>query len=852
MEDNGVRRPSSEDVLALELLEHYGEWAACLVPVCGPDVHSHSVESERGIREQQLCRSPGKRPVQQGWQKEAIRRVEELAQLLPEERSERLRDHALKIARHIVNGQNVGLLCPPGVLIVDVDDAESLAIAESIQGMKSVPRQLSSKGGHYFFSAPPAASVWRQKTKLRLRSRMTVDLRLAGKGLVVCWPSKHASGFEYHFDRKLPTDPSDLQSIPASLEADLIEASEEEKSESQHRAPFDWPKEGDRWQGSTKERHEKLRSASWVLAKAGLPEDLILEMLCTLNQKHCVPPKDVADLRRLANSASVRLAERASHAQPAESSEPILEFEPMAEIGSRDLAPFPVEAMYPFEQYISSLATFTQTPPDLAGVIVLGFAGGAVAGKFQVNAGWLEELSLYCAVVMGPGNRKSEVFKHASRPVARFEREVQEAMRPEILQNKVSLEMKKSRLSYLRKVHEREKDSTKRDQTEAEMLQAVREVDEAGRKPMEDPRLIASDTTPEKLASLLAAHGETMIIASADGLHALDRACRYTRDGNPNLDIYLMGHDGDRCIVDRQLGGTIRLERPVLTIVSAIQPIVLQQLAAVPAFTGRGMLDRFAWSVPRSNQGYRNQREVIPINRAAELEYEETMSRMLKVKMNVDRPGVLRVHVEPLAMFREFAQSVEERLKEEGDLEELPGWASKLPGLVLRIAGVLAIAERPEAPEIDNKVMGNAIALGRYFLDHSIAAFEMMNGLTGDKALDKVLRWLRRRENVGEPFSKRELFQGVKGGRIRIAQDLNGPLERLRISGRIAPIPQERSGRGRPTSLWAINPVWSRELTRGRGEKMSSIPPEIAPEWVGHSGEDIGGSGGTELGEAGE
>src|SRR5262249_32380389 len=96
---------------------------------------------------------------------------------------------------------------------------------------------------------------------------------------------------------------------------------------------------------------------------------------------------------------------------------------------------FPVECLSVYcGNYVRALAEATQTPPDLAAMLILGVQGAALAKKFRVVArdGWVEPTNLYAVVALPPGNRKSAVFAEVLEPVKAFEQEELERLKPQI------------------------------------------------------------------------------------------------------------------------------------------------------------------------------------------------------------------------------------------------------------------------------------------------------------------------------------------------------------------------------------------------------------------------------------
>jgi replicative DNA helicase len=96
---------------------------------------------------------------------------------------------------------------------------------------------------------------------------------------------------------------------------------------------------------------------------------------------------------------------------------------------------FPVEVLPSWlADYVSAVATATQTPPDLAGMLALAVLATVTAGAVEVEArsGWREPLCLFVAIGMDAGARKSSVFTALTRPVAEFERQQATAALPAI------------------------------------------------------------------------------------------------------------------------------------------------------------------------------------------------------------------------------------------------------------------------------------------------------------------------------------------------------------------------------------------------------------------------------------
>jgi replicative DNA helicase len=268
---------------------------------------------------------------------------------------------------------------------------------------------------------------------------------------------------------------------------------------------------------------------------------------------------------------------------------------------------FPVEILPGLlGEYATAVATATQTPPDLAGMLALAVLATVTAGAVEVEPrpGWREPLCLFVAVGMDAGTRKSSVFTAMTRPVADFERDQAAAALPAITET-----------ATLRRIAEQAAASAEAaagkapvDLQEERQAEAIARAAEAASLVVPPvPRWLVDDATPEALAGLLAVYGRIALL-SPEGDVFDQMTGRYNQAAGPNLGVYLKGHAGDLLKVDRRGRPPEYIERPCLTIGLAVQPEVLRGLAGRPGFGGRGVLARFLYSLPVSLVGRRQPR----------------------------------------------------------------------------------------------------------------------------------------------------------------------------------------------------------------------------------------------------
>ena len=377
---------------------------------------------------------------------------------------------------------------------------------------------------------------------------------------------------------------------------------------------------------------------------------------------------------------------------------------PLEPLYQFDLPPFPTEALPGWmREYVEAVTEATQTPPDMAGVMLLAACATAAQKKvvIEAGAGWREQLSFYAAVVMPPAARKSAVVGLISKPVEDFEKlemqmqitEAAEAQnRKAILEARLKEAQKKA---ATQRPHEVEGEG--HTDAEAQAEEIAREI--ANLPPPNHFRLLAEDVTPEMLAVLMAQNGGRMAVLSAEGDTFDIIAGRYSDSGKgPNLSVYLKGHTGEDLRIDRIGRKGERVEKPALTLGLAIQPQVISGLMGEDALRGRGLLARFFFSLPKNNIGYRKTHDE-PIPYPTTREYRQKMTELLSLRYDMtddgDRqPHFLRLSPEAKRVFDEYRAEIETRLRPSGDLYRIQDWGGKLAGAVSRVAGLLHLAKR--------------------------------------------------------------------------------------------------------------------------------------------------------------
>jgi replicative DNA helicase len=482
-----------------------------------------------------------------------------------------------------------------------------------------------------------------------------------------------------------------------------------------------------------------------------------------------------------------------------------------------ELPPFPVQVLPGWlGEYVAAVATATQTPPDLAGMLALAVLATVAAGAVEIEPrpGWREPLCLFVAIGMDAGSRKSGVFTAMTRPVADFERDQAAAALPSITET-ATLRRIADQAAATAEAAAGKAPAGQQQEAQAEAIARAAEASALVVPPL--PRWLVDDATPEALAGLLATYGRIALL-SPEGDVFDQMAGRYNQAAGPNLGVYLKGHAGDLLKVDRRGRPPEYVERPCLTIGLTVQPEILRGLASRPGFGGRGLLARFLYSLPVSLVG-RRQAGAPPVPAAVADRYAlelQALAASLTIPAGPDSEGPVLLTLDQPAgeLLLAFERDLEPRLATgSGDLAHLAGWAAKLAGATCRLAALLHLAGHLRdgwARSIVADTFAAAIQLAGYLVEHACAVFDLMGA---DPRVDDarwLLDWISRTNRT--QFSRRDAHAAAPRGRFPKATDLEPALRLLEEHGylrRADPEPsRDPRGRGRPASpRFLINPL---------------------------------------------
>ena len=520
----------------------------------------------------------------------------------------------------------------------------------------------------------------------------------------------------------------------------------------------------------------------------------------------CSPPLDQGELDTIWRSAEKfykTIASQPGYVKPDEynGTAPPRWTEPIP-FGKYTMAAFPTDAL-PTEiaDYVSAVAESTQTPVDMAGTAALTLLAVCIQGKYRVQGkpDWIEPLNLYANVIAMPSERKSAVLHATANPLDTYELQYNQRNAARVEGSK----MQKRILERRQKAVEEQVAKGKAEPGELDRV-AQEVADFVEEKPL---HLYVDDITTEKLVSVMASnHGRAALVSSEGGIFDT-LAGIYTK--NVNIDVMLKGYSGDTIRVDRIGRESESIMGPALTILLMTQPKVVSDVLSNATFRGRGLTARFLYCMPDSSVGSRRFQSE-SVQPAIYQRYEQKIVNLLEDEYPAT-PETITLSPEASDMLTAFAEEIEPKLTEE--YSEMADWVGKLVGNTLRIAGLLCRAGIYRAPEflngreklvVSGETMANAIRLGRYYLNHAQAVYDVMPEDSMYRKAARILQMIEEKKLT--EFDRRSAMRNCRT--FKTVAEIQPVLDFLDDYGYIARMPEKAYASGRPPlPKYAVNPM---------------------------------------------
>jgi hypothetical protein len=481
-----------------------------------------------------------------------------------------------------------------------------------------------------------------------------------------------------------------------------------------------------------------------------------------------------------------------------------------------DLPEFPIDTLpVPCQEWVERAAHGAGATPAHVAVPLLGIASSLIgtARRVMASRSWTQPMTTWAGLVGFSGTNKTPGIDATKRPLSQIECD------------------RRSKIAELRRAHEGRVEAAKaaRDQWKKDLKRAaqakvvsieeyrgkvasepVMPAEAADPGPFVAPRLYVSNATIERLAALVQARPQGMLMLCDELAGLLLNMSRYS--GGQDNEFWLEAWNGGAYTVERVGRPPIVVKHLLVGLVGGLQPDKL-----VRSFKGDldGMYARvlFAWP---ADPPYR------PLtNEVAEVEPEivNALSRIIDLASGQEEDFTPRhialspEAVEALERFRKFQHQSKDAL----DGREREWWA-KSPAHVLRMAGTLcylgwAMVGGPEPERIDVEHVQAAIRLVRdYFWPHARASLRQIGLSERHANARRVLRWIK--ANGRDEVSREEVRRQALGQSLD-ADQTQHLLDGLVKAGWLREIATKTPGRTR--RQWQVN-----ALINGAAESAAS------------------------------
>ena len=465
---------------------------------------------------------------------------------------------------------------------------------------------------------------------------------------------------------------------------------------------------------------------------------------------------------------------------------------------------FPIEELpQPMRSMIEAVAETTATPVDLAASVALGVLAVLASRGVSIRPTggiWTPPANIYVCCVITTGEGKTPVFRELTGPLYEIQAELVAEGRPGLIEAK-------TRRAIADQIAEKAaKDVLSGKGHISDAVRFAQEADLIQIPPSQ--RILTMEPTPEALVRICSDNGGTLGVLNDEGAEVFQLASRYSANGAANLGVFLEGFDGGHHVSDRASRESLTIPRLVLSMVLAVQPSVLDELARDKANRDRGLLGRFLLCMPTSQVGSRpTRRPEVPSG--VRSDWNHLLRTLSNRVLASPEPTVLELDSFAQGTWWKFCEILEPRLHPDtGDLRYCVDWGNKGQGHVARLAALLHVgAEHSLNVPVQAATMRSASVLWEYFAAHAKRVFGVMSEPDDQRIARRLARWFERTDLA--QFSQRDAWKGVEGGIVVSAGDVQRGLKVLRERGYVREVPpQEPHGPGRPPSThYEVNPA---------------------------------------------
>jgi hypothetical protein len=405
---------------------------------------------------------------------------------------------------------------------------------------------------------------------------------------------------------------------------------------------------------------------------------------------------------------------------------------------------FPVGALpWRIQHWAMANAASLQTPVDFFALGALAMASTAVLQKVVCDANpylpgdHTEYPALYILIASPSGTNKSRAEGVVSAPLNAFDRKALYDYKQAVIAARPDLDSIKADMDKIKR-------AVVKGTAMPDAADRLRELqsDYERKTPAKPPAMKITDPTPEALSMKMKEQDERAGLVDTEGQFLTIITGLYS--GKVNLDLMKRSYCADTYHCIRVGRPEVRLENPLLSILSFTQPDVIKRLGDKPQLKDEGFLGRCLIALPKTTVGFRDSSPRLARDRATPADisaaYHETITALLNIPIPRDQfdwpePRRIQLSIPAAELAAAFRAEIEPDLRPaDGALSHVGEFASKIHGLAIRIALLIHLLERADGALgldwraiIEPESMEAGIMIARYALAHHERAFAAMH-----------------------------------------------------------------------------------------------------------------------------
>lgn len=513
------------------------------------------------------------------------------------------------------------------------------------------------------------------------------------------------------------------------------------------------------------------------------------------------------------------------------------------EVAGRRASSLDTELLPPtMKAAVEAVADFTETDPTLGAYMALAAASAAAVGGFVVQgpSGWLEPLALWTATAADPSERKSSILKHlALDALNAAEKHVAGRLSADRAAWDTQELMLELALDAARKALKADDGHGDTEALSRDVVDAQAALDAHRASEPEPPHMVLSEATPEALLDVMSDNRGAAAAFTAEGAFIETVTGGYGEKPSPVLTTLNSAWSAESIRSRRRGSRSVYIDHPYLVLGLCVQPQVLLSMSGA-RLAGSGFLARWLLAQPPSRAGRRELHGRRLDRRPVDL-WAVRLGQIMEAGWigGSGGPRVLVLTESGQELVREHMVAVERRIALAG--LDTRTWLGKLVGQTLRVAGVFALIEDPDASIVNLDSLERALGFMEWAAEQTTDLLSGRMSQYGDLSTAgdseghrHVLAWAAKRPGDGW-FEMRDFLRfAIKPSRpgwwtrpgLRPYEVIELVLVELEAIGRLESEERTSSKQGHgPVRRWRV----TREGTSDSGSEAGPSGSDVRP-----------------------